>query len=96
MEALMAYLTENPLVGILLAGLVLSMVWSIVKKLLKVAVILGLIFLSSSGATYHFAQLDLAERGKQILKQTEKKIHEVRKQIPGLRDTSGNDSDSNR
>ena len=87
-ETLLSYLTNHPVQGLLLVVLAISLVYSIIKKLLKLALILGIIFLSSSGLALHFSQQEWAAKGKHLLKQVQSEFDsKVKKHLPLSMDT---------
>ena len=89
-DALIAYLEANPLVAVVLTVLVVMVLGSIIKKLVKIAFILAVIFLAGLYWTNRQASSDewkvqleaLKKKGEQLLeKGAEKAVEEGKKAI---------------
>ncbi|MDH7515586.1 MAG: hypothetical protein QHI48_06915 [Bacteroidota bacterium] len=103
LDSIVQFLTDNPLVAIILAVLVIALVAALLKRVFKAAVIIFAILLLSSGTVYHFAERQLEEKGKtliesgkKVLKKGVKEIERTagEKLLPVLEDSTKNARDS--
>jgi uncharacterized membrane protein YraQ (UPF0718 family) len=88
MKILIDFLRANPVIGLILLVLLVVLFLFIIKKLFKLALVLGLIFLIASGALFRISHLEFAAKGKQLLQSAEKSVTtKVRKYLPGFDST---------
>ena len=90
MEMLIAYLRDNPLIGVGLALLVGMIIGSVFKKLLKLAFWLGLLFLAGLYLTHRDAKEEwqtgadaLKKQGEELLKMAGEKAVEYGEEALG-------------
>ena len=77
MHELIQYVAAHPIVLVILVSIVIGIIFSLVKKVLKVAVVLLLVFVTVSAVFYYFADKEWARKGKELLETTTKKAEEV-------------------
>ena len=94
MKILIEFLRANPVVGLILAILLVCIVIFIMKKVFKIALILVLIFLVASGTLFRISHLQVAKKGEEFLKSTQSKVTtKVRQYLPGF-DSASTDTAS--
>jgi uncharacterized protein YacL len=71
MESFLNTLLENPILGVIFVSLVVSLVVTIVKKLLKVAMGLGIIIIALAIVLHYFGHDTLPPEGKEVLQKAE-------------------------
>ena len=76
MDAITNFLSANPLIALALAILAIILVLSVLKKLFKLALIIGIILLLSGGTVYHFAKEQVDTRGRELLQQGKQLLRE--------------------
>lgn len=76
MDAVTNFLSANPLIALALAILAIILVLSVLKKLFKLALIIGIILLLSGGTVYHFAKEQMDTRGRELLQQGKQLLRE--------------------
>jgi len=85
LEPLLPYLFEHPLIGVALCIVLISALFTLIKKLFKIALVLSIVFLASSGILFHFSQEELAQKGKKTLQSIENKVRKtVKETLPAL------------
>ena len=67
MDVLIAYIEENPLIGLVLAVLAAAVVWAIIKQVVKIAFILLVVLAVGVYWTNEEAQADWQAKGRAIL-----------------------------
>lgn len=67
MKTLFAYLASHPLLAAALVLILIGIVASVVKKLVKIALILLVIFAVTGGVVFNISQKELADTGRQLL-----------------------------
>ena len=67
MDVLIAYIEENPLIGLVLAVLAAAVVWAIIKQVVKIAFILLVVLAVGVYWTNEEAQADWQTKGRAIL-----------------------------
>ena len=67
MRAISDFLSANPLIALALAILAIVLIFSIFKKLFKIAIIIAIILLLGGGTVYHFARKQFDTRGRELL-----------------------------
>jgi hypothetical protein len=67
MDTVTAFLSDNPLIALALGILAIVLVLSVLKKLFKLALIIGIVLLLSGGTVYHFAKKQVDTRGRELL-----------------------------
>jgi hypothetical protein len=73
MDAMIAYLEAHPLVAVVLVVLVVLLFGSLIKKLVKLALIVGLLLLIALYLTDQEASKDWRTQGELLLKKAEEK-----------------------
>ena len=71
-----AFLAAHPVLMAVLAALAVAFLMSVIKKIIKVALILFIIFVLAGGTIFHFANRALRSQGERIL-------NDVREQLQG-------------
>ncbi len=74
METLINTLAEYPILGVLLVSLVVSLVFTIAKKLLKFAVSIGIVIIALAIVLHYLGEDTLPEQGKKVLEKVEQVI----------------------
>lgn len=67
MRALLTWLSAHPLVAIALVLVLIAAIASLVKKLVKVALVLLVIFAIGGGTVFNISQQELADTGQKLL-----------------------------
>lgn len=71
MDAFLNTLLEHPILVVVLVSLVASLVFTLVKKLFKLAVGLGIIIIAFAIVMHYFGYDSLPEEGKEVLHKAE-------------------------
>ena len=84
MNEITSFLSANPLIALAIAILLIILVLSILKKLFKIALIVGIILLLVGGAVNHFAreQFDMhgkafLDKGRELLREGKEKVEKT-------------------
>jgi ribose/xylose/arabinose/galactoside ABC-type transport system permease subunit len=71
MEQFVNALSEYPILGVLLVSLVVTLIFSVFKKLLKFAVSIALIIIALAIVMHYLGHDTLPEQGKKVLRKVE-------------------------
>ncbi|MDX9757622.1 MAG: hypothetical protein RBU27_00530 [Bacteroidota bacterium] len=71
MDQIINTLTEYPILGVLLVSLVVSLIFTVVKKLLKFAVSISIIIIALAIVMHYLGHDTLPEQGKEVLRKAE-------------------------
>ncbi len=71
MEAFLNTLLANPILGVVFVSLVVTLVVTIIKKLLKIAIGLGIIIIALAIVLHYFGHDTLPQEGKEVLQKAE-------------------------
>jgi hypothetical protein len=74
MEAFLNTLFENPILGVILVSLVVSLVFTLIRKLFKLAVGLGIIIIALAIVMHYFGYDSLPDEGKKVLQKAEEML----------------------
>lgn len=74
MDAIVAYLKANPIVVAALVIAVAILLYAIIKKFFKLAVLVAIVFLLGGGTVYKFAVDKWEHGGRQLLEKAGKKV----------------------
>ncbi|MFZ1731810.1 MAG: hypothetical protein WBQ23_16040 [Bacteroidota bacterium] len=74
METFVNALSEYPILGVLLVSLVVSLVFTLAKKLLKFAVSIGIVIIALAIVMHYLGEDTLPEQGKKMLEKVENVI----------------------
>ena len=77
MNFAMEYLSAHPLIAVGLGIIAGFIVFSLVKKLFKFAVVLIIVFLVAGGGILHVSRKEVEEKGKTLLNDARKKVNGV-------------------
>lgn len=71
MDQVINTITEYPILGVLLVSLVVSLIFTIFRKLLKFAVSIAVIIIALAIVMHYFGHDTLPEQGKEVLRKAE-------------------------
>ncbi|MCB2205437.1 hypothetical protein KQI65_11875 [bacterium] len=74
MESFLHTLFEHPILGVVLVSLIVSLVFTIVRKLFKVAVGLAVIIIALAIVMHYFGYDSLPKEGKEVLQKAEEML----------------------
>jgi ribose/xylose/arabinose/galactoside ABC-type transport system permease subunit len=74
METFLNALSEYPILGVLLVSLVVTLFFSLAKKLIKFAVSIAIIIIALAIIMHYMGHDTLPEQGKKVLQKVEKVI----------------------
>jgi hypothetical protein len=84
MSEITSFLSANPLIALALVILLIIFILSVLKKLFKIALVIGIILLLAGGTVNHFARKqfdahgkELLDRGKALLREGKEKIEKT-------------------
>lgn len=81
MNEITSFLSDNPLIALALAILVIIFVLSVLKKLFKIALVIGIILLFAGGTVNHFARKQFDAHGKELLDKGKALLREGKEKI---------------
>lgn len=74
METFLNAISEYPILGVLLVSLVVTLFFSLAKKLIKFAVAIAIIIIALAIIMHYLGHDTLPEQGKRVLQKVEKAI----------------------
>ncbi|MBN1448223.1 MAG: hypothetical protein JXA28_09860 [Bacteroidetes bacterium] len=67
MERFLTLILENPILGVVFVSLIASLIFTVVKKLFKLAVGLGIIIIALAIVLHFFGYDSLPQEGKELI-----------------------------
>lgn len=66
MDAVLEYLTQNPLIALAFLVVAVAIVFTVAKKLFKAAVVLLVVFLVAGGTVFHISRQEVMDAGSKV------------------------------
>lgn len=86
MDAFFHYLSTHPIAALIIAVIILFMTYFVIKKLLKVALILGLVLIGVSGYFYYQAPEKFPDNMKSTINEVKEKTGKIAEQSKNVVD----------